>query len=108
MTPGEVSDLEWLLAEIARLPDGPGAKDRFMQVIERMVGLRVYFSARVVLRAARVQEAARMLESGAPRAQVRERLMRRYQVGKTTAYKMIEQALTVRASAKSADEQLSN
>lgn len=103
MNPGEVSDLEWLLAEIDRLPDGPGAKSGVVELITRMAGRRVYFSERVVLRADRVREAVRLLESGAPRPQVRDRLMRRYQVGRTKAYKLIEQALTVRARSTNAD-----
>jgi hypothetical protein len=103
MTSGEASDLQWLLSEIDRLPDGPGAKAGVMEILCRMVGLRVYFSKRVVLRAARVREVVRMLEGGATRAQARDRLMRRYQIGRTKAYALIQEALTVRGSATIAD-----
>lgn len=43
MTSGEASDLQWLLSEIDRLPDGPGAKAGVMEILCRMVGLRVSF-----------------------------------------------------------------
>ncbi len=103
MTTGEVSDLEWLLHELDRLPDGPGAKAGVMDILCRMVGLRVYFSARVVLRAARVREVVRMLDGGATVRQERDRLMRRYQMGRSKAYKLIREALTVRRSVTIAD-----
>lgn len=98
-----VSDLQWFLAEIDRLPDGPGTKAGVMEILCRMVGLRVYFSARVVLRAARVREVVRMLEGGATRRQARDRLMRRHQMGRSKAYQLIREALTVRGSATIAD-----
>lgn len=74
MTPGEVSDLEWLLAEIDRLPIDPLAKASVIDTLCRLAGQRVYFSGRLLLRAARVREVVRMLNAGVTRAQARERL----------------------------------
>lgn len=103
MTPGEVSDLEWLLAEIDRLPIDPLGKAAVIDTLCRLAGQRVYFSGRLLLRAARVREVVRMLNAGVTRAQARERLMRRYRMGRSKAYALIREALTVRGSATIAD-----
>lgn len=42
MTPGEVSDLQWLLAEIDRLPIDPLAKASVIDTLCRLAGQRVY------------------------------------------------------------------
>lgn len=99
-----MSDLEWLLHELDRLPDGPGAKAGVMDILCRMVGRRVYFSKRALLRAARVREVVRMLEANVKREEIRARLMRRYQMGRSKAYKLIREALTVRGLATIADD----
>jgi hypothetical protein len=104
MKAGEsVSDLQWFLAEIDRLPDGPGTKARVVDLLCSMAGTRLHLSKRVLLRAARVREAARLLDQGAPRAVIRDRLMQRYRIGRTKAYSLLSEALTVRVRAATAD-----
>ena len=96
-------DLDHLLAEIDRLPDGPGTKARVMDLLCSMAGTRLHLSKRVLLRAARLREAVHLLDLGEPRAVIRDRLMRRYRIGRTKAYALISEAIAVRVRAATAN-----
>lgn len=96
LTGESVSDLQWFLAEIDRLPDGPGTKAAVLDLLVSMAGQRIYFSRHALLRSVRVAEVARWLDAGMTRTQARDRLIRKYAYGKTKCYEILNEARTVR------------
>lgn len=88
-----MTDLELLLHELAQMPD-PVPKARVTALLSSFAGRRLYLSKRHLVRGAHIRHTAQMLASGMERHEVAKALQARLGIGKTTAYDMIQRALT--------------
>lgn len=81
---------ESLLADLAGMAVPEEAKRQFEELIRRRAALDGVTS---LDRQERVQFARRLLDIREPRATIRDRVMARYEVGRSQAYQVIDQAL---------------
>lgn len=81
---------EMLLAGLPEIPGPEDTKRRFEELIRRAAALEGVTSLE---RQERVQFARRLLDLKEPRPAIRERIMARYEVGRSQAYQVIDQAL---------------
>lgn len=96
-TSEEISDLQWLLAEIDRLPGCARTKEEVRRLLRQLSGHSIYFKRSLLVRDHEVAQALAFL-SVRTVAQTREALMEHARVSRRKAYYLIERALEVRAA----------
>lgn len=102
--------LQWLLAEIERMPGCPDTKRGVLALIRTAAGQRLYISRRDTISPHRVEQARAMLASGTSAKDVRRRIAVRFACSKNTAARIVSCALSQmqhapRAQAKAAGAQ---
>lgn len=92
------SDARSLMSALStELQLAPQQKRAMVRVLQRFVGCRIYIAHRDVGAPADVALALNLLAEGRPRAEIRGALMTRLGCRKTKAYKLITQAIELRA-----------
>lgn len=82
-----------LIREIQRLEGCERTKSRVIAMLRSYAGHSIYIAKSSVIRSAWIRSARRMLDDGYERSEVREALIERYGVCRTTAYRLINAAL---------------
>lgn len=95
-TTDEISDVRWLLGEIDRIPGCERTKAEVRRILGTLAGRKVYISLAATTKAAEVDLAVTMLDSGRTVAQTRDALMATIQARRSKAYKLIGLALNAR------------
>lgn len=83
--------MQLLMAEVNALP--PMTGERFLALFRSLEGQRLRLARRDVTQAQRLEDAARMLSSGMPRARVNARLVVLYGCSRDAAERVTAQAL---------------
>ena len=85
-----MSDAETFLHELERLGD-PVPKHRLIALVHSFAGQRIWFT-RAMHRRRRIEMAREMLDSGMDRIEVVEAVMERFEVHRSTAYRIVQSA----------------
>lgn len=97
-TVDEISDLQWLLAQLDSVTVCEHTQARFRALLQTMVGRNVFFSRRELERPEHIAAATSLIEAGCTRAEARDRLHARFGVSRAQAYRLLSAALAARAS----------